>query len=42
MGLGSVQAVSKVLNATGAGIGDIDLIELNEALPPKRILHAGA
>ncbi len=31
MGLGPVPAVRKVLHATGAAIGDIDLIELNEA-----------
>jgi acetyl-CoA C-acetyltransferase len=37
MGLGPVPAVRKVLNATGMSIGDIDLIELNEAFAAQAI-----
>ena len=37
MGLGPVPAVRKVLHTTGAGIGDIDLIELNEAFAAQAI-----
>jgi acetyl-CoA C-acetyltransferase len=37
MGLGPVPAVRKVLEATGMTIGDIDLIELNEAFAAQAI-----
>ena len=37
MGLGPVPAVRKVLQATGKAIGDIDLIELNEAFAAQAI-----
>ena len=37
MGLGPVPAVRKVLQATGKTIGDIDLIELNEAFAAQAI-----
>jgi acetyl-CoA C-acetyltransferase len=37
MGLGPVPAVRKVLKQTGMGIGDIDLIELNEAFAAQAI-----
>ena len=37
MGLGPVPAVRKVLGATGMSIGDIDLIELNEAFAAQAI-----
>ena len=37
MGLGPVPAIRKVLKQTGMGIGDIDLIELNEAFAAQAI-----
>ena len=37
MGLGPVPAVRKVLQATGRTLGDIDLIELNEAFAAQAI-----
>ncbi|WP_319523021.1 acetyl-CoA C-acetyltransferase [uncultured Desulfosarcina sp.] len=37
MGLGPVPAVKKVLRATGMSIGDIDMIELNEAFASQAI-----
>ncbi|MGD8336069.1 MAG: acetyl-CoA C-acetyltransferase [Desulfobacterales bacterium] len=37
MGLGPVPAVRKVLEATGMSIGDIDMIELNEAFAAQAI-----
>jgi acetyl-CoA C-acetyltransferase len=37
MGLGPVPAVRKALNAAGMAIGDIDLIELNEAFAAQAI-----
>lgn len=37
MGLGPVPAVKKVLKATGMSIGDIDMIELNEAFASQAI-----
>jgi acetyl-CoA C-acetyltransferase len=37
MGLGPVPAVRKVLKATGMGLGDIDIIELNEAFAAQAI-----
>jgi acetyl-CoA C-acetyltransferase len=37
MGLGPVPAVRKVLKAAGMGLGDIDLIELNEAFAAQAI-----
>jgi acetyl-CoA C-acetyltransferase len=37
MGLGPVPAVRKVLKATGMGLGDIDMIELNEAFASQAI-----
>jgi acetyl-CoA C-acetyltransferase len=37
MGLGPVPAVRKVLKATGMGLGDIDMIELNEAFAAQAI-----
>jgi len=37
MGLGPVPAVRKVLKTTGMGLGDIDMIELNEAFASQAI-----
>lgn len=37
MGTGPVPAINKVLKATGMGIGDIDMIELNEAFASQAI-----
>jgi acetyl-CoA C-acetyltransferase len=37
MGLGPVPAIKKVLKQTGMAIGDIDLIELNEAFAAQAI-----
>lgn len=37
MGLGPVPAVRKVLKATGMSIGDMDMIELNEAFASQAI-----
>jgi acetyl-CoA C-acetyltransferase len=37
MGLGPVPAVRKALDAAGMGVGDIDMIELNEAFASQAI-----
>jgi acetyl-CoA C-acetyltransferase len=37
MGIGPVRAVQKLLKKTGFGLDEIDVFEVNEALPPKRL-----
>ncbi len=37
MGIGPVEAVPKVLDKTGIDLGDIDLIELNEAFAAQSV-----
>jgi len=37
MGLGPIPAVKKALKKAGVSLQDIGLIELNEALPPRRL-----